>query len=134
MSKRNRSENITDEHIEIIVNLLNGWIGKLTWAMLVDAIDFKTNQHYTRQALANHTKIKQAYDETKKNLSSLEKKNDSIKEDSNEILKQKIKYLESENNRLKNENALLLAKFARWSYNAYIKGLSIDELDKNLPN
>ena len=48
------------------------------------------------------------------------------------MLMQKIKRIEAENDRLHRENQELLIQFARWAYNAYSKGVTINDLDKPL--
>jgi hypothetical protein len=130
--RKKRSENITDEHISLIIGILDGWVGgKLTWDFLIEFVEIKTQQHYTRQTLSKHTKIKMAYDVSKKRLA--EAKGKEYKNTlSNDMLVQKIQRLESENLRLENENTELLSQFARWSYNSYSNGITIDELDKPL--
>ena len=116
-SKHNRSENLTDEHIEKIVKILDGWSTKLTWNKLIDEVEFRNKNKYTRQALAKHQRIKDAYNLTKDRVS------DGVKElpnMSSEVaaLVQKVKRLEAENERLNFENEVLLAQFARWAYNS----------------
>jgi hypothetical protein len=125
MKKRIRSKNISDETIDLIVQLLDGWASKLTWDHLISAIDFRINQHYTRQALSNQTKIKQAYDKAKQRLQSNKQSN---KMQVNQL--DKLKQVELENYKLKDQNHELLAQCARWTYNAYLLGISIDELDR----
>jgi len=46
--KHSRSENLTDELIERIVEILDGWSEKLTWNKLIDEIEFRTKNRYTR--------------------------------------------------------------------------------------
>jgi hypothetical protein len=111
MEKRTRSKNLSNETIEIIVQLLDGWASKLTWDHLISAIDFKTQQHYTRQALSNHPKIKLAFDTTKQRLSKEEK--NSIIKTPNDLLIKRLEILEFENKRLENENNRLLKKFTK---------------------
>jgi len=129
MKKRTRSKNLSDDTISIIVQLLDGWASKLTWDHLISAIDFRINQHYTRQALSNHPQIKSAYDATKQRLSD-SKVTENIASIDNQT--STIKALEIENNNLKEENKKLLDQVARWVYNAYAMGIKIDELDKPL--
>lgn len=130
-SKHARSENLTDELIEKIVKVLDGWSGKLTWNKLIDEIEFRTKNRYTRQTLAKHQRIKDAYNLTKDRVS------DGVKElpnMSSEVaaLIQKVKRIEAENERLNFENERLLAQFARWAYNAHSKGVTKEMLDKPL--
>lgn len=136
LHKRNRSKNLTDEDIEITVNILDGIEGKLTWDELITAIDFKTGQHYTRQTLAKHPRIKKAYDIAKARIVR-ERENtnniDSTLSPKEYILAEKLKNLEAKNERLHKENEELLLQFARWTYNAYTYGITPDQLDKVLP-
>lgn len=130
-SKNTRSENLTDELIEKIVKILDGWSSKLTWNKLIDEVEFRTKNRYTRQTLAKHQRIKDAYNLTKDRVS------DGVKELPNmssevALLIQKVKRLEAENNRLNFENEVLLAQFARWTYNAHSKGVTKEMLNKPL--
>lgn len=131
--KRNRSNNLLDNDIASIVSILDGWSEKLTWDSLIDMVEFRMKQRYTRQTLAKHSRIKSAYDLTKKriiNKTLIEIKEPKVNDN---ILIQKINRLEAENTRLTKENEAFLTQFARWAYNAYIKGITQDELDNALP-
>lgn len=132
IDKRERSENLDDEKIVQIVQILDGWTGKLTWDKLISEINLHLKNKYTRQTLAKHTRIKSAYELIKKN-----------KYDSNEnkvyspvevnVLLQELEKIKAENKRLKREKQDLLVQFARWAYNSYAKGISKEDLDKPLP-
>lgn len=130
--KRNRSSNLSDKDIERIVRILDGWSGKLTWNSLINEIEFRMKERYTRQTLSKHSRIKDAYSLTKKRLSSKNEVIDSAFK-KHDALIEKLQRLESENNRLNMENNQLLSQFARWAYNAYIRGITQDELDSPLP-
>ena len=133
MKKRVRSKNLSNEAIETIVQLLDGWASKLTWDHLISAIDFRIEQHYTRQALSSHPQIKSAYDDTKKRLSRLNTENLAKKKpQQDDSLLLKIKDLETDNIKLKKENKELLEQIARWVYNAYRLDITPNELDKPL--
>ena len=134
--KRSRSKNLTDEDIEIAVNILDGIESKLTWADFIEAIYIKTGEKYTRQALSKHTRIKRAYDIAKARIIREREKTNAIDHrlSSKEyILAEKIKTLEAENERIKKENSDLLYQFAKWAYNAYAHGVTPEQLDKELP-
>lgn len=132
IEKRERSENLDDEKIEKIVQILDGWSGKLTWNKLIDEIALHLKNQYTRQTLAKHTRIKSAYELIKGNKLDTEKKKIYTPIEIN-VLIQELEKIKAENKRLKKEKQDLLAQFARWTYNSYAKGISKEELDKPLP-
>lgn len=124
-----RGKNLTDEAIEQIVRLLDGWSGKLTWEALIDAIVTRLHSRYTRQALFKHERIKAAYTLRKEALGLSSK--DAIPYGPGQLgeAMARIDRLEAENQRLNAENHRLLEQFARWAYNAHTRGL-----DKNFLN
>ena len=130
--KRERSENLTDDSINKIADILDGWSGSLTWDKLIIEVKIWLKEEYVRQTLAKHTRIKTAYNLAKKRLSE---ETDSPSKDSVEtqVLQQTIAKLEAKNARLTRENQDLLAQFARYAYNSYAKGVSKVDLDKSLP-
>ena len=136
IEKRNRSKNLTDENIEVVVSILDGMDGKVTWEDLIEAIYIRTGESYTRQTLSKHSRIKRAYDIAKERIIR-ERENtgriDASLSQKEYILTEKIKTLEAENERIKKENCDLLYQFARWAYNAYAHGMSPVQLDKPLP-
>ncbi len=129
--KHTRSKNLTDELIEKIVKILDGWSEKLTWMKLIDEIEFRTKNEYTRQTLAKHQRIKDAYNLTKDRVSTTVKELPNMSSEV-ALLIQRVKRLEAENDRLNFENEVLLAQFARWAYNAYSKGVTKEMLDRPL--
>jgi len=131
-AKRERSKNLTDGDIEKIVEIFDGWSGKLTWDDLISEVELRLKECYTRQTLAKHPRIKSAYDLTKKRISS-DPDTRSNSSPEIQVLEQIISKLEAKTARLNRENQDLLAQFARWSYNAYAKGISKEELDNPLP-
>ena len=132
---RKRSTNLTDAHIDIVLSLLDGWdtSDKLTWDHLITAIDFRTGEQYTRQCLSKHTRIQNAYTATKNRLSNRKQSLSKVQAKGSSFLIERNEKLEAENERLKKENEELLSQFTRWAYNAYLKGLTIDDLNKKLP-
>lgn len=130
---RERSKNLTDADIEKIVDITDGWSGKLTWDNLISEVELRLKERYTRQTLAKHTRIKSAYDSAQKRYQDTgdKKKKNTIEYD---VLLQRLERLEAQNARLTRENHALLAQFARWAYNAHASGVSKKELDKPLPN
>jgi len=131
-AKRERSKNLNDDSIEKIVEILDGWSGSLTWDSLITEIELRLKDKYVRQTLAKHTRIKSAYNLTKKRISDEPdaKNNDSVEI---QVLQQIIAKLEAKNARLNRENQDLLAQFSKWAYNSYTKGVSKADLNKPLP-
>lgn len=132
--KRNREKNIDDEAIEAIVSILDGWSGKLTWELLIDAIEKRTRRRYTRQALHRYERIHLAFVTRKTALAggSLENADVDMAPELKAALEQ-IQRLEGENQRLKAEQHRLLEQFARWAYNANSRNLTKEFLDTPLP-
>ena len=134
--KRSRSKNLTDGDIEIVVSILDGIDGKLTWGDLIEVLYVRTGELYTRQALSKHSRIKRAYDISKERI--VREREDTNRIDTSlsqkeYILVEKIKTLEAENERIKQENSDLLLQFARWAYNSYAHGMTPEQLNKELP-
>ena len=56
MAKR-QARNLDDHAIERIVCVLDGWSGKLSWDLLIEAIEKRLGVRYTRQALDKHARV-----------------------------------------------------------------------------
>lgn len=134
MAKR-RARNLDDHAIERIVGVLDGWSGKLSWDLLIEAIEKRLGVRYTRQALDKHARIKSAYQSTKTRLSKAPGSELHQKLSTVEVgaLTERLKRLEAENARLKVENESLLEQFVTWAYNAYLKGMTKEYLSTPLP-
>src|SRR5690242_6857781 len=64
-----RAKNLSDRDIALIVAILDGWSGRLSWDLLIEAIERRMYAHYTRQALHRHERIRQAFSLRKNALS-----------------------------------------------------------------
>ena len=132
--KQRRAKNLLDDDIKKIAEILDGWTGKLTWELLIDAVALHRYGRYTRQALFKHERIRHAYELQKKKLptgSGLVRPASSP--ELMRIALEKIERLESENRRLESENQRLLEQFAKWAYNAHARGLGYEFLSNPLP-
>jgi predicted kinase len=128
---KKRAKNLSDTDIKLIVEILDGWSGKLTWDLLIDDISLRMHSRYTRQALNKHERIRHAFD--------LRKKSDevTIRRASSPELQmalERIARLEAKSVRLESENQRLLEQFVRWAYNAHTRGLDQDFLNRPLPS
>ena len=129
--KSKRSPNLTDQTVNVIIGVLDGWSGPLTWNLLIDAVYARLHSKYTRQALHKHERIRIAFEIRKKNLEL----GDPPVRGSAQLQKalERNSRLEAENQRLQAENERLLEQFARWAFNAYVRGIGQKELGPPLP-
>lgn len=131
--KKKRAPNLTEERIAGILFIIDRWSeGRLTWDALINAIECSTQVVYTRQALASHQLIQEAY--VKKNESLAQgpsaKKNIGTVELDDALLI--IETQRAEIARLKKAESLFLEQFARWAANAHMQGIDYRRLDSPL--
>lgn len=128
-----RSKNLDDAGIKQIVEILDGWSGKLTWELLIDAVELRMHNRYTRQALHKHERIRHAVELQKNNLAEVGCDVRHAASPELQAALERIARLETENRRLESENHQLLEQFVRWAYNAHTRGLDHDFLNRPLP-
>lgn len=128
-----RSRNLGDAEIKQITEILDGWSGKLSWDLLIEAIELRMFNRYTRQALHKHERIRHAFNIKKVVLLGRGGDVKRAVSPQLQIAFDRIARLEAENHRLESENNQLLEQFARWAYNAYTRGLDHDFLNRPLP-
>lgn len=131
----NRAKNLSDSNIERIVEILDGWRGKLRWELLIDEIEKRLFTRYTRQTLHAHARIANAFAHRKQELAG--STGNTLKRTELPELQlafDRIERLTNECNRLKAENNLLLEQFVRWAYNAHLRGLDEQYLSQPLPD
>jgi len=128
-----RSKNLDDQSIRKIVEILDGWSEDLTWDGLVEVVDRRLGQRYSRQALHKHERIKQAFTTRKTALASGRGVAKKVADPVLQMSLDRLARVEAENERLKRESAALLEQFVRWTYNAGLKGLTLDVLNLPLP-
>ena len=130
---KKRAKNLGDSEIKQIAEILDGWSGKLTWELLIDAIELRIFSRYTRQALYKHERIRHAFELKKNEPSEGRKDVKRVASPQLQIALDRIARLESENRRLESENNQLLEQFSRWAYNAHTRGLDHEFLNRPLP-
>jgi hypothetical protein len=129
-----RAKNLSDEDVAKIVEVLDGWTGKLSWELLINAIEKRMFARYTRQALHKHARIKDAFAHSKAKLAGeggRPRKTASSPE--HQLALDRIERLTNENARLEAENTRLLEQFVRWAYNAHLRKLDETFLNQPLP-
>jgi uncharacterized protein (UPF0335 family) len=131
---KKRSKNLGDDEIKQIVEILDGWFDKLSWELLIDAIELRMFNRYTRQALYKHERIRHAFELKKNELSGGGTDTKRVASPQLQIALDRIARLEAENRRLESENNMLLEQYARWAYNAHTRGLDHEFLNRPLPS
>jgi len=130
---RDREKNLDDQIVATIVEVLDGWNGRLSWEALIVEIARRAGLSYTRQALHRQERIRLAFTVRKK---ALLRRDEQPREDflpEMQVARDRIARLEAENQRLAAENHNLLEQFARWAYNAQTRNLTKEFLDNPLP-
>lgn len=130
---RLRGKNLNEEIVDGILGIIDGWTGRLSWDGLLKAIEARMNLTYTRQALYRHQRIRNAFS-LRKDDSKGERERKFSADISPElkVALERIARLESEKKRLLTENNNLLEQFARWAYNAHVRNLSEEILNRPL--
>lgn len=129
-----RAKNLSGSDVAKIVEVLDGWSGRLSWELLIDAIEKRLFSRYTRQTLFKHGRIKDAFSLRKASLAlSADKPSKSASSPEMQVAMDRIERLTAENERLTAENDRLLEQFVRWTYNAGNRNLDQSYLDQPLP-
>lgn len=125
---RRRARVIDDDVMEVVLHILDGWKGKLTWDALIAAIKASISAEYTRQALFGHQRIAEAFVLRKSELAKEVGKLPSGDAKTNANL-ETIARLKAENKRLTSEANNYREMFIRWTYNAQKKNLTAEFLN-----
>lgn len=123
---------ITEENLEEILLLINTWDSKLTWDLLCHKVAELLNvRSIERQSLANYPDIQKAFSKRKQKIKEQEaaipEKNVTI-----DYLKKQVNNLKAQVQRLEDINDRYKKTFIIWQYNAYMKGMTENDLNKPL--
>lgn len=131
---RIRGKNIDEATEDAIIGILDGWRGKLSWDLLREAAYAQVGHRYTRQALDANERISSAYKTQRTRLRG------APQEAPSPDVSPEVRILQELNERLKAENARLLAEnrayietFTIWAYNASNRGLTNEYLNTPIP-
>ena len=132
--KKSRAPDMTDERIQLVLDTLDGWKGKLTWDLLLASVEEKTGIAYSRFTFAEYPQIANAFSLRKKALSGTWKSNAGQPRDEQvrAALEQVARY-RAKVERLEQQNQLLLEQFITWATNAERKGVTMAILNAPLP-
>jgi hypothetical protein len=132
--KKNRAPDLTEERITAIVETLDEWKGKLTWELLLDAVEASTGYRYSRFTFAEYPEIANAFSLRKDALRGTvpRERGEPRDERVRAALAQADRY-KAKAERLEAENQLLTEQFVTWAINAERKGVTMDMLNAPLP-
>lgn len=128
---KSRGRVIDEQITEAILDILDGWKGKLTWDALIKAIKASIGTEYTRQALAGHKRIADAF-VLRKSAVAKEAGRPLSKDSRVNALSDVVAKLSAENARLKTELNAHREMFILWAANAQKKGLTSEMLNAPL--
>jgi len=132
--KKHRAQNLTAERIAVVLDTLDGWKGKLTWELLLDAVKESTGSRYSRFTFAEYPEIANAFSLKKDALRGTlprtrgEPRDERLRAALAQVERYKAKVM-----RLEAENQLLTEQFVTWALNAERKGVTMDMLNAPLP-
>lgn len=130
------AKHLTDKDISDVVDILDDWPtdSKLTWNMLVEAIEHEYRYKTTRQTLQKQVRIKTAFQEVKDIVSGKATTNKPKLPPSLKVAGERLENLQRKIDRLERENQQLLEQFHVWLYNAHRFGVTIEQLNEPLPS
>ena len=132
--KKERAPDLTPEILQDVMDILDGWKGKLTWPLLLDAVKQKTGILYSRFTFAEYPAVANAFGLKKDTLRGTWTAAPSVPRDEKvkAALEQAERY-KAKAERLEQQNKLLLEQFVTWAHNAERGGVTMDKLNKPLP-
>lgn len=132
--RKHRAPDLTDERIAIVLETLGMWKGKLTWELLLEAMQTSSGHRYSRFTFAEYPEIANAFSLKKDSLRGTLPRERSERRDERvrAAIAQTERY-KAKAERLEAENQLLTEQFATWAINAERKGVTIDMLNLPLP-
>jgi hypothetical protein len=132
--KKRRAPDLTEERINLVVETLDEWKGKLSWELLLDAVEKLSGHRYSRFTFAEYPQIADAFSLRKDILRRTLPREKG--EPSNERLRAALAQADrfkARAERLEMENQLLTEQFVTWALNAERKGVTLDMLNAPLP-
>lgn len=131
--KKARAPDLTEERIQKVVDMIDSWRGRMTWDLLLEAVETATGHRYSRFTFAEYPQIADAFSLKKQSLRGTWDRGASQPRDARvrAALEQVARY-RFKVERLERENQLLLEQFVTWAVNAERKGVTMDMLNAPL--
>ena len=131
--KKSRAPDLTSEVLQHVIDALDGWEGKLTWDLLLDALETATGHRYSRFTFADYPQIANAFSLKKEALrGTLPRTRGEPKDERIRAALAQVDRYKAKMTRLEAENQLLLEQFVVWATNAERKGITMDMLNAPL--
>lgn len=132
--RKSRAPDLTEERIQAVLHTLDGWKGKLTWDLLIEAVANTTGITYSRFTFAEYPRIANAFAARKAVLrNAAEGQPFSPRDKRVAAALEQAERHRAKAERLEQENQLLLEQFVTWAVNAERKGVTMDMLNAPLP-
>jgi hypothetical protein len=132
--KKSRAPDLTEDRIKVVIDILDGWKGKLTWDLLLDAVQTATGLRYSRFTFADYPQIANAFSLKKDALRGTWTGERSQPRDERvRAALEQVERYKAKAERLEKENQLLLEQFVTWATNAERKGVTMTMLNAPLP-
>lgn len=132
--RKARAPDLTDERILAVLDVLDGWKGKLTWDLLIAAVKDSTGITYSRFTFADYPEIANAFALKKEVLRGAWSGEPATPRDVRvRSSLDKADRLKAKVERLSLENQLLKEQFVIWAHNAERKGVTLMMLNTPLP-
>jgi hypothetical protein len=125
---------ITKDTANLIRELIEAWPhGTLSWEDVVVAVNKSFGTKWHRQSLANHGKIKAAFQakkiELRKSAAAGLKPKARATDSTVEYLERQLKQATGQVVELRLQLQEAEARMARWRHNAYLRGLTLEQLE-----
>lgn len=132
--RKKRAPDLTHERLAIVLETLDAWKGKLTWELLLDAVQVRTGHRYSRFTLAEYPEIANAFSFKKDVLrGTLPRERGEPRDERIRMALAQAERYKAKANRLEAENQLLTEQFVIWAINAERNGVTLDMLNVPLP-
>ncbi|KVD59107.1 hypothetical protein WT24_17210 [Burkholderia sp. MSMB1078WGS] len=129
-----RSPDLTEQRIKAVIDILDDWSGKLTWELLLDVVEKSLGIRYSRFTFAEYPEIANAFSLKKDALRGTRTSPGSRPRDNRlRAALELVDRYKAKNERLEEENQLLLEQFVTWATNAERKGVTLTMLNAPLP-
>lgn len=132
--KKARAPALTDERIQVVLDTLDAWKGKLTWDLLIAAVAKTTGITYSRFTFVEYPEVANAFSMKKDALrGTWAGKSTSPRDERVKAALEQAERSRAKAQRLELENQLLLEQFVTWAVNAERKGVTMAMLNAPLP-